>query len=96
MTDLNPRQFGPDVTMFHPNDLGFMASRDHAGKLRDMKFAPGGESDQRVRKIMETASTEGIREPLEVNAKGTPYLHDGHHRYEAARRLDIHIPVRGY
>lgn len=68
---------------------------DYPGRLRDLDFAPGGESDKRVKKIMESARTEGIREPLEVSRQTIPAtLQDGHHRYVAARRLGIHIPVR--
>lgn len=88
-----------ETVEFHPSELAHLPSRDYAGKIGDIDFAPGGESDQRVKKIMETAKTEGIREPLEIRgpAQGASrYLHDGHHRYVAAKRLGIPIKVRGY
>jgi ParB-like chromosome segregation protein Spo0J len=80
---------------FHPDDIGHLHSREYTGKLRDLDFAPGGPSDLRVKKIMESARSEGIHEPLIVSRATIPaQLHDGHHRYVAARRLGIHIPVR--
>lgn len=86
------------VRQMHPDEMGFLESRDYAGKLKDIDFRPGGESDQRVNEIMKSAQTEGIREPLEVRGyenSSRPYLADGHHRLVAARRLGIKVPVKG-
>lgn len=80
--------------MVHPSEIGYLESRDYAGKLKDLEFRPGGESDQRVKEIMESAKMGGIREPLDIRSPGTrSYLHDGHHRYVAAKRLGIKVPV---
>lgn len=82
---------------YHPKEIGWIESRDYPGKLKDIKFAPGGESDKRVKAIMSTAKTEGIHEPVEVKRSGSRrWLHDGHHRYVAAKRLGIELPVKGY
>lgn len=95
---LNTEQFPPDVYHVHPNEIGYLRSRDWpAYKLRDRPWhAPGSDAhrefDERVREIMESAKTEGIRVPLEIGPGG--YLHQGHHRWEAARRLDIEVPIR--
>jgi hypothetical protein len=87
-----------NVRQMHPDKIGFLESRDYPGKLKDIEFRPGGESDQRVQEIMKTAKTEGIKEPVEVRGyenSSRPYLADGHHRVIAARRLGINVPVRG-
>lgn len=86
---LNPAQFR------HPGEIGYMESRDYSGKIGDLEFRPGGDSDKRVREIMGSAQSEGIREPLVVQRGGAGmYLHDGHHRYVAAKRLGINVPVQ--
>jgi hypothetical protein len=96
---LSPRQFPPDVYMVHPSEIGYLRSRDWPSyKLKDRPWhAPGSEShrefEEKVQGIMESAKTEGIREPLEVGPGGQ-YLHQGHHRWEAARRLGIEVPLR--
>ena len=98
---LSRQQFPPDVYMVHPKEIGYLWSRDWpAYRLRDRPWhAPGSEGhrefDERVRDIMESAKTEGIREPLVIGQSGQGgYLHQGHHRWEAARRLGIEVPVR--
>lgn len=84
------------VHQFSPKEIGFLQSRDYGGSIKDIQFMPGGESDQRVKAIMESAKHEGIREPLDVRSNGGGrYLHDGHHRYIAAKRLGISVPVVG-
>ena len=76
-------------------DIGYLESRDYPGNIGSLKFRPGGESDQRVKEIMKTARTEGIREPITIKGTGgRSWLHDGHHRYVAAKRLRIDVPVR--
>lgn len=81
--------------MVHPKEIGYLQSRDHSGTLKDLKFDPKGEHADRVKEIMESAKTEGIREPLDVRmGPMTPYLHDGHHRYMAAKKLGIEVPVK--
>ena len=88
-----------DIQFRNPGEMGFIGSRDYAGKIGDIEFAPGGESDHRVKKIMESAKTEGIKEPVEVKGPaygGERYLHDGHHRYVAAKRLGIDVPIKGW
>lgn len=92
-------RYGPGVYMVHPDEIGHLRSRDWpAYKLRDRPWhAPGSEGhrefEQRVQEIMDSARTEGIREPLEIGP-GDGYLHQGHHRWEAARRLGIEVPIR--
>jgi hypothetical protein len=95
---LSQQQFPPDVYMVHPNEIGYLRSRDWPlHKLRDRPWhAPGSEGHRKfeegVQEIMTSAKTEGIHTPLEIGQGG--YLHQGHHRWEAARRLDIEVPVR--
>jgi hypothetical protein len=91
--NLHPAQF----RMMHPKELGHIQSRDYSGSIRDIQFMPGGESDTRVKAIMETAKSSGIKEPIDVRTSGggQTYLHDGHHRYLAATRLGIPLPVKG-
>lgn len=88
MSHLNAEQFKTE-------DIAFLPSRDYAGRIGDIEFTPGGESDKRVQEIMESAKTEGIREPLEVKGDDSRYLSDGHHRFVAAKRLGISVPVKG-
>jgi len=86
-----------NVEQFDPEEIGHLQSRDYGGRLRDIDFAPGSESDRRVREIMRTAATSGIHTPISVKGTDTSrWLDDGHHRYVAARRLKIPIPVKGY
>ena len=91
MPDLSAEQF----EMVHPKEIGYLQSRDYPGTLKDLKFDPKGEHAAKVKGIMESAKTEGIREPLDVRmGPGTPYLSDGHHRWMAAKKLNIQVPVK--
>lgn len=92
---VKPKPEENPVFMRHPDEMGFLNLRDYAGTAKKLEFYPGGDSDKRVKKIMETASTEGIHEPISVNYRsGNPYIHDGHHRFVAAKRLGIQAPFR--
>lgn len=78
----------------HPDEIGYLRARDWGDtRLRDRPWEKFGDEDfeRKVQEIMGTARTEGIREPVEV-LNGT--MHNGAHRWEAARRLNIELPIR--
>lgn len=79
----------------HPDELGFLKARDYYDtplSERPWEHSSNAEDfDARVREIMDTAQHEGIREPVDVWGDR---MHDGAHRWEAARRLGIELPLR--
>lgn len=87
-----------ETVEFHPDELGHLSSRDFGGKLRDMHFHPGEEHDEKVQSIKAAIEAGEEMPPIEIGGArtGKRYLHDGHHRYVAARELGLPIKVRGY
>jgi len=91
----NQRFSAVDEYEVHPDEIGYLGARDfYHIPLRERPWELGTPEtrdafDARVREIMDSAQHEGIREPLDVFG---PVMHDGAHRWEAARRLNI--PVR--
>lgn len=87
-----------DTVEFHPGELGHLESRDWPGKLRDLRFDPEGDTRKKIDAIKQVMSAGADLGPLEVRGAGTGrrYLHDGHHRYVAAKELGLPVKVRGY
>lgn len=82
---------------FAPEELGHLESRDHAGKLADLRFDPQGDSRRKVDAIKTAMAAGADLGPIEVRgASGRRYLHDGHHRWMAAKELGLPVKVRGY
>ena len=91
---LNCDLFGSEVEWMHPRKkyLTNLKMRDYGGTLGELKFQPGGEHDERVKALAADIKENGFKEPIEIGPGG--YLHNGHHRYLAAKKLNKPLPVR--
>lgn len=87
-----------DTVEFHPSELGHLQSRDWPGRIGDLEWDPQGEHHARKERIKGAMAAGEDLGPLEIRGAGAGrrYLHDGHHRYVAARELGLPVRVKGY
>lgn len=80
-----------------PSQFDSFISHDYGTPLGETNVVRYPSDEARVQDIMRTAKKHGFAKPARVDfQEDPPVLRDGHHRLEAARRLDIPLPTVDY